>query len=180
MHPFPPPPLPGVCKHRPAHPRVSMPTRPHPPPSRTPTLRSMSGDLTAAELVTLLDSLFSAYDKLVESRGLEKIKTAGDAYIMAGNLFNHPPNVHCLCVEAGLKTYEVLKVLNQVCGPVPSCGAGGARMRVSVGQQRQSPPLGPLIASASMCSRSMPQHPFFGAAHRGLEACRSMPQHPIF
>ena len=30
---------------------------------------------------------------------------------------------------------------------------------------------------ASMCSRSMPQHPFFGAAHRGLEACRSMPQH---
>ena len=33
---------------------------------------------------------------------------------------------------------------------------------------------------ASMCSRSMPQHPFFGAAHKGLEACRSMPQHPIF
>ena len=33
---------------------------------------------------------------------------------------------------------------------------------------------------ASTCSRSMPQHPFFGAAHRGLEACRSMPQHPIF
>ena len=28
-----------------------------------------------------------------------------------------------------------------------------------------------------MCSRSMPQDPFFGAAHRGLEACCSMPQH---
>ena len=62
---------------------------------------SMSSRLEAAELVTLLDSLFSAYDKLVERRNLEKIKTAGDAYIMAGNLLRHPPNVHVQCVEVG-------------------------------------------------------------------------------
>jgi class 3 adenylate cyclase len=73
---------------------------------------SMSGNMGAAELVTLLDSVFGAYDKLVECRGLEKIKTAGDAYIMAGNLFKHPANVHVVCVEAGLKTYEVLHQLN--------------------------------------------------------------------
>ena len=34
--------------------------------------------------------------------------------------------------------------------------------------------------SPSKCSRSMPQHPFFGAAYGGFEACRSMPQHPFF
>ena len=31
-----------------------------------------------------------------------------------------------------------------------------------------------------MCSRSMPQHPFFGAALGGFEACCSMPQHQKF
>ena len=39
---------------------------------------------------------------------------------------------------------------------------------------------GEVQACAPAACRSMPQHPFFGAAHRGLEACRSMPQHPIF
>ncbi|HYF66434.1 MAG TPA: adenylate/guanylate cyclase domain-containing protein [Herpetosiphonaceae bacterium] len=37
-------------------------------------------------LVTLLDEVFSAFDALAERHGLEKIKTIGDAYMVAGGL----------------------------------------------------------------------------------------------
>lgn len=38
------------------------------------------------EVVRLLNEVFSAFDELVERRGLEKIKTTGDAYMVAGGL----------------------------------------------------------------------------------------------
>ena len=38
------------------------------------------------ELVDLLDSVFSAFDLLADAEGLEKIKTIGDAYMVAGGL----------------------------------------------------------------------------------------------
>jgi class 3 adenylate cyclase len=38
------------------------------------------------ELVYLLNELFSAFDELTERYGLEKIKTIGDAYMVAGGL----------------------------------------------------------------------------------------------
>lgn len=37
-------------------------------------------------LVTILDEVFSAFDRLVEYHGLEKIKTVGDAYMVAGGV----------------------------------------------------------------------------------------------
>jgi class 3 adenylate cyclase len=38
------------------------------------------------ELVHLLNEIFSAFDELVDERGLEKIKTIGDAYMVAGGV----------------------------------------------------------------------------------------------
>lgn len=46
----------------------------------------MSADMTPAELVALLDDVFTAFDILVEERGLEKIKTIGDAYMVAAGV----------------------------------------------------------------------------------------------
>ncbi len=46
----------------------------------------LSTRLSAAGLVDLLNRVFSAFDELVESYGLEKIKTIGDAYMVAGGL----------------------------------------------------------------------------------------------
>jgi len=40
----------------------------------------------AEQLVMLLNGLFSAFDHLTERHGLEKIKTIGDAYMVAGGL----------------------------------------------------------------------------------------------
>lgn len=52
----------------------------------------LSVKLSPPELVGLLNSLFSAFDKLTEIYGLEKIKTSGDAYIIAGGLGDGDPN----------------------------------------------------------------------------------------
>ena len=47
---------------------------------------ALSRRLTAAQLLRLLDALFSGFDAVAERRGLEKIKTIGDAYFAAAGL----------------------------------------------------------------------------------------------
>jgi class 3 adenylate cyclase len=46
----------------------------------------MSEAMAPAELVQLLDDLFSRIDALVQKHGLEKIKTIGDAYMVAAGI----------------------------------------------------------------------------------------------
>ncbi|MDA0268529.1 MAG: PAS domain S-box protein [Cyanobacteria bacterium] len=45
-----------------------------------------SRQMTPKELVELLNNVFSTFDRLAEHYGLEKIKTIGDAYMVAGGL----------------------------------------------------------------------------------------------
>jgi len=45
-----------------------------------------SAHLRPAELVALLNTLFSGFDKLSEKYGVEKIKTIGDAYMVVGGV----------------------------------------------------------------------------------------------
>lgn len=46
----------------------------------------LSARLTPIELVNLLNQIFSTFDELAEQLGLEKIKTIGDAYMVAAGL----------------------------------------------------------------------------------------------
>ena len=46
----------------------------------------LSERLTATELITLLNDLFSEFDQLVDRYGLEKIKTIGDCYMVASGV----------------------------------------------------------------------------------------------
>ncbi len=46
----------------------------------------LSANLSPAELVELLNMIFSCFDELAEKYGLEKIKTIGDAYMVVGGL----------------------------------------------------------------------------------------------
>jgi len=46
----------------------------------------MSAGVTAEELVSRLNELFRAFDSLAKACGVEKIKTIGDAYMVAGGL----------------------------------------------------------------------------------------------
>jgi PAS domain S-box-containing protein len=46
----------------------------------------LSAQVSPLELVCLLNQIFSYFDRLTEKHGLEKIKTIGDAYMVAGGL----------------------------------------------------------------------------------------------
>ena len=47
---------------------------------------SIAARISPLELVSLLNQIFSDFDKLTEKHGLEKIKTIGDAYMVAGGI----------------------------------------------------------------------------------------------
>ena len=46
----------------------------------------LSEKLPPAQLVAMLNEIFSEFDRLTEKHGLEKIKTIGDAYMVVGGL----------------------------------------------------------------------------------------------
>ena len=52
----------------------------------------LSLHLSAKSLVRLLNDLFSKFDAIVEKHGAEKIKIIGDAYMVAGGLFDRSGN----------------------------------------------------------------------------------------
>ena len=53
---------------------------------------TLSAQMSPTQLVILLNQIFSAFDRLTEQFGLEKIKTIGDAYMVAGGLPNPRPD----------------------------------------------------------------------------------------
>jgi class 3 adenylate cyclase len=59
----------------------------------------LSERLPPAELVALLDEIFSGFDDLAKRHGLEKIKTIGDAYMVVGGAPTARPD-HAVAVAA--------------------------------------------------------------------------------
>lgn len=63
----------------------------------------LSSRVSPIDLVGLLNRIFSVFDRLAEHHGLEKIKTIGDAYMVAGGLpepqANHPEAVAQMALD---------------------------------------------------------------------------------
>lgn len=72
----------------------------------------LSRKMTAVEVVSLLNQIFSNFDDLVDKHGLEKIKTIGDAYMVAGGVpeidLKHAEKIATLALE-------MLELINQFC-----------------------------------------------------------------
>jgi adenylate cyclase len=49
---------------------------------------TIASEQTAHEIVVMLNGVFTAFDEAIESSGLEKIKTIGDAYMIASGVPN--------------------------------------------------------------------------------------------
>lgn len=73
----------------------------------------MSSSKTAQELVFLLNDLFRRFDKRATALGLEKIKTIGDAYMVAGGLPTHDDTHAIQVTKMALGMYEDLDAFNQ-------------------------------------------------------------------
>ena len=68
-------------------------------------------DLFCQGLVRFLNDLYEQYDALMEARGLQKIKTIGDAYFCVGNCAQPLDNAPLVTVEAAVEMMEQLKAL---------------------------------------------------------------------
>lgn len=74
---------------------------------------SLSADRSARDIVDLLNGVFTAFDKLADKYGLEKIKTIGDAYMVAGGLPTPRPD-HAEAVAAmALDMRDALRAWNE-------------------------------------------------------------------
>ncbi len=72
----------------------------------------MSSQKSAADLVKLLNDLFSRFDRRAENLGLEKIKTIGDAYMAVGGL-PIPRSDHAeITADMALGMFEDLAAFN--------------------------------------------------------------------
>jgi class 3 adenylate cyclase len=85
----------------------------------------LSSRLTPAELVGVLNDVFSAFDTLVDRYGLEKVKTIGDAYMVVGGLSD----------EAGDHTARVADMALALTAAVEGIDAAvrlGIRFRIGI------------------------------------------------
>ncbi len=92
----------------------------------------MSSRISATELVRLLNDLFTRFDKRAQTLGLEKIKTVGDAYMVAGGLPLPRPDHAERCADMGLGMFDDLAAFNRSNGQALA-------MRIGIGS-------GPVVA----------------------------------
>ncbi len=69
--------------------------------------------IPAKRLVQELDEIFRGFDDIVTSHGLEKIKTIGDAYMIASGLPDASADHAVRCVRAGLALTRFIEERNQ-------------------------------------------------------------------
>jgi class 3 adenylate cyclase len=84
----------------------------------------LAARLPAEEVVGLLDRLFTRFDELVAARGLEKIKTIGDAYMAAGGVPDPLADHAARTVDLGLAMIEAAAQVG--------AAIGGLELRVGV------------------------------------------------
>jgi adenylate cyclase len=83
-------------------------------------------------VVGILDQVFSAFDGLAERHGLEKIKTIGDAYMVAAGLPEARPDHAQAMADMALEMQATMK---SICGPL------GIDLAIRIGMES-----GPVIA----------------------------------
>jgi adenylate cyclase len=68
-------------------------------------------NLAAEDLVNLLHTYFTAFDRIVGRYGLEKLKTIGDSYMLAGGLPERNPSHP---VDAVMAAFEMVKAVEEM------------------------------------------------------------------
>ncbi|MFY7997272.1 MAG: adenylate/guanylate cyclase domain-containing protein [Candidatus Kapaibacteriota bacterium] len=72
--------------------------------------------ISPENLVSLLDKVFSEFDRLVEKHGAEKIKTIGDAYMAIGGLSHHAENHTEFMAYLAMEMHAAVMELSQELG----------------------------------------------------------------
>jgi len=75
---------------------------------------TLSPRIGPEQTVQLLNEIFSAFDRLTEEHGLEKIKTIGDAYLVAGGILLHQPDHAEASAELAMHFRDEIARFNQL------------------------------------------------------------------
>ena len=92
----------------------------------------LSARISPAEVVMMLNDIFSIFDRLAEQHGLEKIKTIGDAYMVVAGLPVPRPDHAEAIAEMAIRMQESLALFRSKEGD-------GIRMRIGINS-------GPVVA----------------------------------
>ena len=99
----------------------------------------LSEGMSPDKLVDLLDGVFTLFDSIVDRRGLEKIKTIGDAYMAVAGLPIAAADHAVRSAHAALDMMEALEVFNQESGHALQVRIGlhsGAVMAGVIGKRK--------------------------------------------
>ena len=77
---------------------------------------ALSSTMVAVEIVEMLDLLFSRFDALAARFGVEKIKTIGDGYMVAGGVPDPRPDHAAAVVEMALAMGEATTIATRALG----------------------------------------------------------------
>ncbi len=77
---------------------------------------ALSRKTTPADLVSMLNGIFTAFDHIVEEHGVEKIKTIGDCYMLVGGLPLHRDDHATVVADCALAMIDALAALNRESG----------------------------------------------------------------
>ena len=72
----------------------------------------LAASMPAEEVVALLAQIFQRFDELIESYGVEKIKTIGDAYMIAGGVPNYQPEHADKLGDCALGMLKIMQEFN--------------------------------------------------------------------
>ena len=73
---------------------------------------ALAAAIDPIEVVNLLNEIFSAFDLASEQQGLEKIKTIGDAYMVAGGIYSHESDHAEVITELAIVLQKELERIN--------------------------------------------------------------------
>ncbi len=90
---------------------------------------SISEKLSASALVEELNTCFKAFDRIITARGIEKIKTIGDAYMAAGGL---PVPGQCSAADVVLAALEMQEFMTGRKAERDALGLPAFEMRVGI------------------------------------------------
>jgi len=86
---------------------------------------ALSRKTTPADLVSMLNSIFTAFDLIVEKYGVEKIKTIGDCYMLVGGLPTNRDDHAEAVADAAMEMVTALEKIN-------AANATDLQMRVGI------------------------------------------------
>lgn len=69
----------------------------------------VAANMTPSQVFSMLNSIFSAFDDMAEQHGLEKIKTIGDAYMVAGGLNSENEDYSAAIADLALAMQKLLR-----------------------------------------------------------------------